>query len=174
MQPVLLDEKGKEIDGAGSGVLAIKASWPSQIRSVYGDHQRMIDTYFKPYPGYYFSQELGINDPQLELAMKLEEIARHDPYFVERNLYPNVDFYSGIILKAIGIPTSMFTVIFALARTVGWISHWQEMLSGPYKIGRPRQLYTGHPVLYQLSYAHHIVNRAGRSGFNRSGRTSRA
>ena len=89
-------------------------------------------------------QELGINDPQLELAMKLEEIARHDPYFVERNLYPNVDFYSGIILKAIGIPTSMFTVIFALARTVGWISHWQEMLSGPYKIGRPRQLYTGH------------------------------
>ena len=89
-------------------------------------------------------QELGINDPQLELAMKLEEIARHDPYFVERNLYPNVDFYSGIILKAIGIPTSMFTVIFALARTVGWISHWKEMLSSPYKIGRPRQLYTGY------------------------------
>jgi citrate synthase len=88
--------------------------------------------------------ELGINDPQLELAMKLEEIARNDPYFKERNLYPNVDFYSGIILKAIGIPTSMFTVIFALARTVGWISHWKEMLSGPYKIGRPRQLYTGY------------------------------
>jgi len=88
--------------------------------------------------------ELGINDPQLELAMKLEEIARNDPYFVERNLYPNVDFYSGIILKAIGIPTSMFTVIFALARTVGWISHWKEMLSSPYKIGRPRQLYTGY------------------------------
>ncbi|WP_313548685.1 citrate synthase [Pseudomonas sp.] len=87
--------------------------------------------------------ELGINDPQLELAMQLEELARKDPYFIERNLYPNVDFYSGIILKAIGIPTSMFTVIFALARTVGWISHWQEMLSGPYKIGRPRQLYTG-------------------------------
>jgi citrate synthase len=87
--------------------------------------------------------ELGINDPQLELAMHLEELARKDSYFIERNLYPNVDFYSGIILKAIGIPTSMFTVIFALARTVGWISHWQEMLSGPYKIGRPRQLYTG-------------------------------
>jgi citrate synthase len=86
---------------------------------------------------------LGINDPQLELAMKLEEAARNDPYFVERKLYPNVDFYSGIILKAIGIPTSMFTVIFALARTVGWISHWLEMHSGPYKIGRPRQLYTG-------------------------------
>ncbi|MBB3104578.1 citrate synthase [Azomonas macrocytogenes] len=87
--------------------------------------------------------ELGINDPQLELAMKLEQIALKDPYFAERNLYPNVDFYSGIILKAVGIPTSMFTVIFALARTVGWISHWKEMLSGPYKINRPRQLYTG-------------------------------
>ncbi|TVP92286.1 MAG: citrate (Si)-synthase [Pseudomonadaceae bacterium] len=87
--------------------------------------------------------ELGINDPQLELAMKLEEIARNDPYFKERNLYPNVDFYSGIILKAIGIPTSMFTVIFATGRTPGWIAHWNEMISGPYKIGRPRQLYTG-------------------------------
>lgn len=87
--------------------------------------------------------ELGINDPQLELAMKLEEIARTDPYFVERNLYPNVDFYSGIILKAIGIPTSMFTVIFATGRTPGWIAHWNEMISMPYKIGRPRQLYTG-------------------------------
>ncbi|MBF7730802.1 citrate synthase [Pseudomonas sp. N040] len=88
--------------------------------------------------------ELGINDPKLELAMRLDEIARNDPYFVERNLYPNVDFYSGIILKAIGIPTSMFTVIFAVSRTVGWISHWKEMLSSPYKIGRPRQLYTGY------------------------------
>ncbi|AQZ96129.1 citrate synthase [Halopseudomonas phragmitis] len=88
--------------------------------------------------------ELGINDPQLELAMKLEEIARTDPYFIERNLYPNVDFYSGIILKAIGIPTEMFTVIFATGRTPGWIAHWNEMISGPYKIGRPRQLYTGH------------------------------
>ncbi|MFW1923636.1 citrate synthase [Acinetobacter geminorum] len=86
---------------------------------------------------------LGINDPQLALAMELERIALNDPYFVERKLYPNVDFYSGIILKAIGIPTEMFTVIFALARTVGWISHWLEMHSGPYKIGRPRQLYTG-------------------------------
>ena len=89
--------------------------------------------------------ELGINDPQLELAMKLEEIALNDPYFAERNLYPYVDFYSGIILKAIGIPTSMFTVIFALARTVGWISHWKEMIAMGQKIGRPRQLYTGHP-----------------------------
>jgi citrate synthase len=86
---------------------------------------------------------LGINDPQLELAMKLEEIALQDEYFVSRKLYPNVDFYSGIILKAIGIPTSMFTVIFALGRTPGWIAHWLEMHSAPYKIGRPRQLYTG-------------------------------
>ena len=86
---------------------------------------------------------LGINDPKLELAMALEKIALEDPFFVERNLYPNVDFYSGIILKAIGIPTSMFTVIFSLARTSGWISHWLEMHSTPFKIGRPRQLYTG-------------------------------
>ncbi|NLJ13262.1 citrate synthase [Denitrificimonas caeni] len=88
--------------------------------------------------------ELGVNDPKLDLAMKLEEYALNDPYFKERNLYPNVDFYSGIILKAIGIPTSMFTVIFAMSRTVGWISHWTEMLSSPYKISRPRQLYTGY------------------------------
>src|SRR5690554_2584090 len=87
--------------------------------------------------------ELGIHDPQLELAMKLEEIALKDPYFAERNLYPNVDFYSGIILKAIGIPTSMFTVIFAMSRTVGWISHWKEMIESGQKIDRPRQLYTG-------------------------------
>lgn len=88
-------------------------------------------------------KELNINDPQLELAMKLEEIARSDEYFISKNLYPNVDFYSGIILKAIGIPTSMFTVMFALARTVGWVAHWHEMISHPYRIGRPRQLYTG-------------------------------
>ncbi|NLC09453.1 MAG: citrate synthase [Gammaproteobacteria bacterium] len=88
--------------------------------------------------------ELGINDPQLDLAMKLEEYALNDPYFKERNLYPNVDFYSGIILKAIGIPTSMFTVIFAMSRTAGWISHWLEMLAEPHKINRPRQLYTGY------------------------------
>ena len=86
---------------------------------------------------------LGINDPQLALAMELERIALSDPYFIERKLYPNVDFYSGIILKAIGIPVDMFTVIFALGRTVGWISHWLEMHASPYKIGRPRQLYTG-------------------------------
>lgn len=87
--------------------------------------------------------ELGVNDPKLALAKKLEEIALSDPYFIEKKLYPNVDFYSGIILKAIGIPTSMFTVIFALARTAGWISHWTEMHSEPFKIGRPRQRYIG-------------------------------
>ncbi|MFA9486762.1 citrate synthase [Moraxella haemolytica] len=86
---------------------------------------------------------LGVNDPKLQLAMELEKIALSDPYFIERKLYPNVDFYSGIILKAIGIPTSMFTVIFALARTAGWIAHWTEMHSEAFKIGRPRQRYTG-------------------------------
>jgi len=90
-------------------------------------------------------ENLGIkDDPQLELAMELERIALEDPYFVERKLYPNVDFYSGIILKAMGFPTSMFTVLFAVARTVGWISQWREMIEEPtQKIGRPRQLYTG-------------------------------
>ncbi len=89
--------------------------------------------------------ELGIeNDPLLAIAKELERIALEDEYFVEKKLYPNVDFYSGIILKAIGIPTSMFTVIFAVGRTVGWIAHWNEMISGSYRIGRPRQLYTGY------------------------------
>ena len=89
-------------------------------------------------------KELNVNDPLLDVAMELERIALEDDYFIERKLYPNVDFYSGIILKAIGIPTSMFTVIFAMSRTVGWISHWHEMLSEEsQRIGRPRQLYTG-------------------------------
>ncbi|WP_416884726.1 citrate synthase [Marinospirillum sp.] len=88
--------------------------------------------------------ELGMaDDPQLRIAKRLEQIALEDEYFKERRLYPNVDFYSGIILKAIGIPTNMFTVIFAMSRTIGWISHWNEMISNDYKIGRPRQLYTG-------------------------------
>jgi citrate synthase len=88
---------------------------------------------------------LGLeNDPLFKLAMELERIALSDPYFVQRKLYPNVDFYSGIVQRAIGIPTSLFTAIFALARTVGWIAQWNEMLSDPdYKIGRPRQLFTG-------------------------------
>lgn len=90
-------------------------------------------------------RELGLqDDPKFKLAMELEKIALNDPYFIEKKLYPNVDFYSGIVLSALGIPVSMFTVIFALARTVGWISHWNESLSDPNaKIGRPRQLYTG-------------------------------
>jgi len=89
-------------------------------------------------------EDLGIDDPRLELAMELERIALEDPYFVERKLFPNVDFYSGIILKAMGFPTSMFTVLFAVARTVGWISQWKEMIEEPaLRIGRPRQLYTG-------------------------------
>ena len=89
--------------------------------------------------------ELGLEDDRLfKLAMELEKIALEDPYFVEKKLYPNVDFYSGIVQKALGIPTSMFTCIFALARTVGWMTQWEEMLTDPeFKIGRPRQLYVG-------------------------------
>ena len=83
------------------------------------------------------------NNPLFKLAMELERIALEDPYFIERKLYPNVDFYSGITLSAIGIPTNMFTVIFALARTIGWVAQWNEMISSPYKLGRPRQLYQG-------------------------------
>jgi len=84
------------------------------------------------------------DDPLLKIALKLEKIALEDPYFIEKKLYPNVDFYSGIILKAIGFPTSMFTVLFAIGRTAGWISQWKEMIEDPVnKIGRPRQLYTG-------------------------------
>jgi len=91
-------------------------------------------------------KELKISTPLLEIAMRLEEIALKDPYFVEKKLYPNVDFYSGIILQAIGIPLNMFTVIFALGRTPGWIAQWMEMISEPkQKIGRPRQLYVGAP-----------------------------
>jgi len=89
-------------------------------------------------------EELGHeNDPLLKIAKELERIALEDDYFIQRNLYPNVDFYSGIILKAIGIPTNLFTVIFATGRTPGWVAHWHEMISNPFKIGRPRQLYTG-------------------------------
>lgn len=89
--------------------------------------------------------ELGITDePLLDIAMELERIALEDPYFIEKKLYPNVDFYSGIIFRAIGIPTSMFTVLFSVARTVGWVAQWNEMIEDPsQKIGRPRQLYTG-------------------------------
>ena len=90
-------------------------------------------------------EKLGkTSNPLFELSLKLEEIALKDEYFVSRKLYPNVDFYSGIIYSALGIPRSMFTVMFAIARTAGWVAHWQEMVSDPnMKIGRPRQLYTG-------------------------------
>ena len=88
--------------------------------------------------------KLGINDPVLDTARELEQIALKDDYFIEKKLYPNVDFYSGVILSAIGFPTSMFTALFALARTVGWVAQWNEMIADPdQKIGRPRQLYTG-------------------------------
>jgi citrate synthase len=89
--------------------------------------------------------ELGVDDPLLEVALRLEEAALKDDYFVQRKLYPNVDFYSGIIYKALKIPTEMFTVMFAIARTAGWVSHWLEQQNDPdNRIGRPRQLYTGH------------------------------
>ena len=90
------------------------------------------------------AEEVRQADNLLELAQRLEEAALKDEYFVARKLYPNVDFYSGIIYSALGIPRSMFTVMFAIARTVGWVAHWQEMISDPaMRIGRPRQLYTG-------------------------------
>jgi len=92
-------------------------------------------------------KEVGAeNDPLLQVAIELEKIALTDEYFIEKKLYPNVDFYSGITLKALGFPTTMFTVLFAVARTVGWIAQWKEMIEDPQqKIGRPRQLYTGAP-----------------------------
>jgi len=90
--------------------------------------------------------KLGIHDPLLELAMRLEEVALKDPYFVERKLYPNVDYYSGIIMRAVGIPTNMFTVLFAIGRLPGWIAHWREVRIGSgARIDRPRQIYVGAP-----------------------------
>jgi citrate synthase len=96
--------------------------------------------------------ELGVkNEPLLDLAMELERIALEDDYFIEKKLYPNVDFYSGIILRAMGFPTSMFTVLFALARTVGWVAQWKEMIEDPVqKIGRPRQIYSGEPLRHYV------------------------
>ena len=87
--------------------------------------------------------KLGVDDPLLDIAKKLEKVALEDEYFKERNLYPNVDFYSGIIYKAIGIPTEMFTVMFAIGRLPGWIAQWKEMIENGEPIGRPRQIYTG-------------------------------
>jgi citrate synthase len=92
--------------------------------------------------------ELGLHDdPLFKLALELERIALEDDYFVEKKLYPNVDFYSGIVQSALGIPTNLFTGIFAMARTIGWIAQWSEMIGDPeQKIGRPRQLFTGAPM----------------------------
>ncbi len=91
-------------------------------------------------------EKLGVNDPVLDIAKQLEKAALEDDYFVKRKLYPNVDFYSGIIYRALGIPTNMFTVMFAIGRLPGWIAQWKEMLANKEPIGRPRQIYTG-PVL---------------------------
>ena len=87
--------------------------------------------------------ELGTQDPLMDLALELERIALEDEYFIDKKLYPNVDFYSGIIYKALGFPVSMFTVMFAIARTVGWVAQWLEQAEKPTKIGRPRQVYNG-------------------------------
>ncbi|MEO0578096.1 MAG: citrate/2-methylcitrate synthase, partial [Pseudomonadota bacterium] len=88
--------------------------------------------------------KMGRTDtPLFDLALELEQVALKDPYFIEKNLYPNVDFYSGIIYKALGIPTTMFTVMFAIGRCVGWVAHWREMVEEKGRISRPRQLYTG-------------------------------
>jgi citrate synthase len=90
--------------------------------------------------------ELGVDDPLLDIARNLEEVALSDDYFIEKKLYPNVDFYSGILYRAMGIPTNMFTVMFALGRLPGWIAHWKEMRDDPdSRINRPRQIYTGAP-----------------------------
>ena len=89
-------------------------------------------------------RELGVNDPVLDIARELVEIALKDPYFAERGLYPNVDFYSGIIYRSLGIPTDMFTVIFAIGRLPGWVAQWKEMRENNEPIGRPRQVYVGH------------------------------
>ena len=117
--------------------------------------------------------ELGVNDPMLDLAMELERIAVDDPYFVDKKLYPNVDFYSGIILRSLGFPTNMFTVLFAIGRTVGWISHWKEMMeSSESRIGRPRQLYVGKEQrpFTQVTERAHTEKRSGWAWLWRGGR----
>ena len=106
-------------------------------------------------------EKLGVRDPMLDLAKQLEETALRDPYFVERKLYPNVDFYSGIIYRALGIPTQMFTVMFALGRLPGWIAHWKEMIEDPStKIGRPRQIYTGPRETHYVPLEKRVSERA--------------
>ena len=132
-----------EVPGDGQGQVepfppdGLRPSRLQELRSARQDHPRDVSRGA--------ARKLGRTDnPLFELALRLEEIALKDDYFISRKLYPNVDFYSGIIYSAIGIPRSMFTVMFAIARTVGWVAHWQEMISDPaMRIGRPRQLYTG-------------------------------
>ena len=128
----MVKDKNEQLPADG-----LRPSRLQELRPARQDHPRRCATRC--------SARLGHNDnPLFELALRLEEIALKDEYFVARKLYPNVDFYSGIIYSALGIPRSMFTVMFAIARTVGWVAHWQEMISDPaMKIGRPRQLYTG-------------------------------
>jgi citrate synthase len=92
------------------------------------------------------ARQLGINDPMLDIAKGLEEVALKDDYFISKKLYPNVDFYSGILYRAMGIPTDMFTVMFALGRIPGWIAHWKEMVDDTTKIGRPRQIHRRDPA----------------------------
>ncbi|MDX2457846.1 MAG: citrate/2-methylcitrate synthase, partial [Gammaproteobacteria bacterium] len=105
--------------------------------------QRMAERLFR---------KMNKDDPLLNIARKLEEIALSDSYFIERNLYPNVDFYSGIILRAIGIPVNMFTVVFAIGRMPGWIAHWAEQHQSPHaRIARPRQIYTGNLEMQYVS-----------------------
>jgi citrate synthase len=111
-----------------------------RIYKNFDPRSRMIQVQAKKVLGH-----LGVDDPLLEVAMRLEEIALKDSYFVERRLYPNVDFYSGILLRAMGFPTNMFTAVFALARTAGWVSHWLELQEENHGIDRPRQLYVGKP-----------------------------
>ena len=120
--------------------------------------------------------ELGVqDDPLLEVAMELERIALTDEYFIEKKLYPNIDFYSGITLKALGFPTTMFTVLFAVARTVGWIAQWKEMVEDPsQKIGRPRQLYTGASAARLRADLQAPLGRAAASAKRRSPDTAAA
>ena len=117
---------------------------PQQSPALRKQHSHAIDVQRRPFAVEVLG-DLGLgDDPLFKLAMALEKIALEDDYFVQRKLYPNVDFYSGIVQRALGIPESLFTAIFSLARTVGWIAQWNEMISDPdQKIGRPRQLYTG-------------------------------
>lgn len=121
-------------------------------------------------------EKLGLDDPLLDIAVELEKVALDDPYFKARHLYPNVDFYSGIVLRALGIPTEMYTVLFAMARTVGWVAQWKEMVSEPVnRISRPRQIYTGHlrrkfvPDVDRQPSGKIVVDRKGRDSLENNG-----